>query len=52
MSTLPSTERTCKWSPTLKRPIQWVSHCGETYKHADQKFKFCPFCGKPIEVSL
>lgn len=42
----------CIWSPTLKRPIYWIAHCGTRYKNYDERFRFCPFCGKPMEVSL
>lgn len=36
--------------PTLKHPIKWIANCGVDYKHAQQDFKFCPYCGRPVEA--
>lgn len=47
-----SKQKTCIWMPTLKRPIKWVANCGVDYKHAQHDFKFCPYCGNPIEATL
>ena len=40
----------CYWIRTGKsnREKPWETDCGEKSHHAQNNYKFCPFCGKEI----
>jgi len=47
-------DETCKWAGEYADCEIWYTSCGEVFilnggTPEDNKMKFCPFCGKPLE---